>query len=211
MKRAPVIASVVAAALAVPATSHGGEPTTAVFVNDNFFSPVTASLREPGTVTWDWEPDLEEPHNVVARGSLFNSGDPTPVGVFELNLSAGTFPYFCTVHRLSDGMAGTVRISPAWIAEPPGPGRSFRVAWARPDTTTGDQFDVRYRLKGGRWKTWKNNTQAFQARFGARGKPVRVRKGKRYQFQVRSESSSNPNTRKSDFSPVLTVRGGQRP
>ena len=210
MRRPLAIAVLFAAVLLALSTSQAGAGTTPVFVDDNFFNPPIQSLAEPGMVTWDWE-EVENPHNVVARGNLFDSGKPGSRLLFELNLSAGTFPYLCEVHFFLNDMKGTIQVRPSWIAEPPGPERSFRVAWATPESTTGDEFDVRYRAPGERWKSWKSNTRALQARFGARGKPVRVQRGKLYRFQVRSESSSNPRTDKSGFSPVLTVRGGQTP
>ena len=79
------------------------------------------------------------------------------------------------------------------------------MTWADSGTTTGQAFDVNYRVgTSGTWKVWKNDTAQRKAVFGQAGSPIVVTLGKTYQFQVRSEKSSD-HSKRSDFSPPLTA------
>ena len=89
-------------------------------------------------------------------------------------------------------MAGTIKIRPAVFNKT---ASSFGVRWSPGTNQTGNAFDVRYRVDGGAWKTWKNHVAAAQAVFGAgnspstsaRGTPTRSRPAPRRARTSKSE------------------------
>jgi plastocyanin len=207
MRRYLLIA-IAAAGLAIPALAFG-RATTTVTVGDNFFKPkaVTKTVGT-GAVHWRWGTNGTTGafHNVRENVKLFRSGALTtsnPNG-FTVVPSAGGFPYYCELHGTARGagMAGTIKIRPAIFNRK---ARSFGVRWSTGSNDTGNAFDVRYRVNGGKWKLWKNDVKAAQATFGAKGKPVRVRPGRTYDVQARSEKASNPKKR-SKWSPLARVK-----
>lgn len=180
-----------------------------MLVKDDLFDPkvVSDSLLGDASVTWDWEPDLfPRMHNVVQNKGLFRSGAPVENRApFTRVPSAGKFPYHCELHRFTDDMVGTLKIKPYGVFPiPTPPDHWFRVVWAQDESNTGDEFDVRFRVNGGDWRTWKNNTSKRSATFGKNDNPVNVNPNKTYRFQARSQKSSNPSKR-SGWSPKLTV------
>jgi hypothetical protein len=147
------------------------------------------------------------PHNVRQNATLFNSGAPTRNLNFSVRASAGTYHYYCTLHgTTSGGMDGVVRVRPLFAAAPTG--LPFTVSWALSGTsatTTGNQFDVRFRVgTSPTWTTWRNNTTARSGVFGQNGLPVQVVAGRTYHFQARSQKAAAPN-QPSGWSPTLTI------
>ena len=132
-------------------------------------------------------------HNVTQMKGLFRSGDPSDQPFeFDRKFSAGTFPYKCQVHFVSQGMKGTVKI-PVKL--------SFNVSdlpvveWAVDGTNTGGKFDVQYKVEDGNWKNWFQNTTKLRKVFGQEDKPVA--------FQTDTTIASVPVLRKE---PTRTAR-----
>jgi plastocyanin len=186
--------------LALPALAFGRAATT-VKVENNFFQPANpAKTVGAGAITWQWQPGAFS-HNVRQDVKLFYSGQPSDAPhSFSVVPSAGAFHYYCEVHRFQ-GMQGTIKIKPQ-IFNPTA--TSFGVRWALSSSKTGGKFDVRYRVNGGTWKVWKNDTKSRQATFGATNKPVKVVAGSTYDVQVRSEKTNKP-SQKSGWSPLARV------
>jgi plastocyanin len=199
MKRYLLIGATVAL-LAIPALAFGRAATT-VKVQNNFFSPQNASKTVgAGAITWQWQPGAFN-HNVRQDVKLFYSGDPAGAPhSFSVIPSAGSFHYYCEVHRIT-GMQATIKIKPQIFNQTD---TSFGVRWAPATSNTGGKFDVRYRVDGGAWEVWKNDVTTAQATFGANGKPIRVRAGHTYDVQARSEKSSDT-SKASGWSPAARV------
>jgi plastocyanin len=76
------------------------------------FLPATRTVTVGTTVTWTF---LSGPHTVVSGSGgtpdgLFSSGAPQSTGNFTHTFpTAGTYPYYCTVHGAS--MSGTVIVN----------------------------------------------------------------------------------------------------
>jgi plastocyanin len=203
-----IVATAALAALAPPALASSS--TTITIEDTNSYDPASATLDlGEGSFDWDWGPDGSgtfEPHNVVqgeafdtSGGALFDSGEPVssdPDG-FSVTASAGGYPYYCTIHF---GMEGDVNVRPVLGPSDTGQG-PIPVMWATPTTTTGDSYDVRFRT-GGKWKKWKRDTSRPRGTFGKRKKPVKVKSGRSYRFQVRSRSGKKT---RSEWSPELVV------
>jgi plastocyanin len=192
----------------------GGDHT--VWVSDNAFYefeqriPVSHGASEI-PVSWSWCESIAAPdcpdfandiHNVREDSLLFYSGAPEAhrPSPFERHFSAGSFHYYCEEHG---GMTGLVRVDLLHADAPSG--RPFTVRWAGHVTQTGSAFDVRFRIDGGGWRTWKTDVQAFKGTFGGNGKPVQVRPGHAYDFQARSQKNSSADGRRSGWSPILEV------
>ena len=202
MRRSLAI-STAAVALALPAVV--GAAPRQIDVSDDFFSPQRPPARnfQAGpSFRWSRAGGSSGDHNIRQDDRLFRSGDPTtgPIN-FAINASAGSFHYYCEVHRFS-GMTGLVRVRP--VHDPDPSGRPFTVIWAGSGTNTGGAFDVRFKRGSGDWKTWKNDTERFRGVFGKDHRPVRVRANTVYKFQVRSERSGN-HSKRSGWSPTLRV------
>jgi plastocyanin len=195
------IAAGLAAALAAPAVSHA--QSTITLQDDNTFNPPSATLDlGAGTFDWEWGPggvgtlDL---HNVVQDDGLFSSGDAVksdPDG-FSVTASAGAYPYYCDIHI---GMEGDVNVRPVLGPSDRGQG-PIAVTWATAATTTGNSYDVRFR-SGKKWEKWKSDTSKLAGTFGKKKKPVKVKSGRSYRFQVRSRSGKKS---RSGWSPELVV------
>jgi plastocyanin len=201
-------AAALAAALGVPAVASAS--TTIEIQDTNSYDPASATLDlGDGSFDWEWGPDGSgtlEPHNVVqgevfdaSGGALFDSGESVtrdPDG-FSVTASAGGYPYYCAIHL---GMEGDVNVRPV-VGRSDGGQGPIPVMWATPTTTTGDSYDVRFRT-GKKWKKWKNDTSKPGGTFGKRKKPVKVKSGRSYRFQVRSRSGKKT---RSEWSPELVV------
>ncbi|MGI9020295.1 MAG: cupredoxin domain-containing protein [Solirubrobacterales bacterium] len=203
---AACLALVLGAVLAWPVVSAAG-PSEIVIVEpgpgDNSFSPATVSDDVgTGQISWQWGPDgtTNAKHNVRQDDQLFDSGQPAKSDSLAITPSAGGFHYVCDLHA---GMEGAVNVAPVRINEPAGPDGSFRVAWAVDGSDTGNRYDVRFRINGGSWRTWKSDTSRVRGRFGKNGNPVTVKAGKTYEFEARSERAGT--SLRSDWSPLLTV------
>ncbi len=173
-------------------------------VKDNRFKPDVA--KQPvndGSTFFSWADSVEREHNVRHDSKLFYSGDPTddPSTAYSFTISAGTWHYFCEVHgSRRGGMDGVVRVKPSSSQALSG---EIRIDWGN-GTSTGDRWDVRFRVGKRDFRTWHSNTTLSYDIFGTNDVPVDVKPGKTYTFQARSELSSDP-TRRSGWSPKLVV------
>jgi glucose/arabinose dehydrogenase len=162
------------------------------------FSPAVADVGVGGFVRWQRDALADDEHVVVQSHGLFRSGQPTiePID-FTATFSAGRFPYLCNVHD-DQGMTGVVRVPPR-VRQGPAD-LPFAVWWATKTTTTGDEFDVDYKVDDGTWQRWKTNTPARRGVFGRGGAPVDLETGREYSFRVRS----GKNGVNSNWSPIAT-------
>ena len=198
-----------AAMLTIPALAFGRATTTVTVAPNGSLSFAPKAVTKnvgAGGIHWKWGANgtTSQLHNVRQDDKLFSSGGLTsskPAG-FTVVPSAGSFHYFCDLHgSRSGGMAGTIKVRPAILNKT---ANSFGVHWSPGTNDTGDAFDVRFRVDGGQWKTWKNDVTLGQATFGAANKPVHVGPGHAYDIQARSERRSAP-TKASDWSPLVRV------
>jgi len=180
------------------ATSVSAATTNVTVSDTRRFLPGSVTAAVGGNV--HWEADGFDDHSVTQDAGLFNSGPAAPGVNFTRTFSAGTFPYHCQQHG-DQGMVGVVRVAPRVGAAPTG--LPFTVTWATAGSNTGTRYDVQYRVGSGAFRTWKSNTSARSAVFGARSAPVRVARGKSYSFRVVSETSTGA---RSVASPVKTFR-----
>jgi plastocyanin len=210
MTSAKRLIALIAALGALSATPAGAQAAATITVeptpNSNTYAPVrvTKSLDE-AQFTWIWGPNgagAVAPHDVMQDAGLFDSGTAVTEGRYELTASAGTFPYFCSIHF---GMEARIAVRPVAAGGYPDP---FGVAWASDATETGRKFDVRFKVGKGRWQMWRNDTTGFKAIFGRGGRPVDVDAGKTYAFQARSVRTKR---KLSDWSPALKVGGSVNP
>jgi plastocyanin len=200
----PLLMVIVVGALAYASVASAA--ATQIQIDDNFFAPRTPPIRNLATGSsfrWQSAPSSDFPHNIRQNFKLFYSGAATTAPIdYSVSASAGTYHYYCEVHgTATDGMDGVVRVRPVFASAPDG--APFTVKWALLGTTTGNQFDVRYRVAtSATWKIWKNDVSARSGVFGQNGQPVQVLPGRTYQFQARSQKiPSQP----SGWSPTLTV------
>jgi len=105
----------------------GSAATVTVTVNGSyysfFFTPASVTIHRGDTVRWSWN----------SSGHSTTSGSPgMPNGLWDSGIlnqgatfshtfnTAGTFPYYCTVHGQCCGMVGTVRVvAPSPTPTPP--------------------------------------------------------------------------------------------
>ena len=186
--------------------SVAGATASQIKVADNFFSPRTPPVRNlasGASFTWTRAAGSTGFHNIRQNVRLFRSGDLTsgPIN-YSVSASAGTYHYYCELHGSpTGGMDGIVKVRPTFLADPTG--APFTVKWALLGTTTGDKFDVRFRVgTATTWTLWRNDTSARSGIFGQNNQPVQVVPGQTYQFQARSE---NDPTKPSGWSPTLTA------
>ena len=203
MRRSLIIpAAALAVALALPAVADA--VPSQIEVRDDRFVPRNAPARdfEPGpSFRWQSVAGADNLHNVRQDDRLFFSGSPEDPLNFRINASAGSYHYYCTLHR-AQGMSGRVKVRP--IAIPDSLVGQIEVRWANANTDTGSRFDVRYRVDQRRWKTWKNDTRAFHAFFGRNDNPVNYNPDNHnYRIKVRSERRRV--SKRSDWSPALTL------
>ena len=97
-------------------------------------------------------------------------------------------------------MVGTIHIRPTVFNKT---ASSFGVRWSPGTNQTGNAFDVRYRVDGGAWKTWKNHVPP-RRRSSGRAKPEHVGPGHTYELQARSERRSDV-SKPSGWSPSAKV------
>lgn len=182
-------------ALIVPAWAATAEVT----VIDNEFRSNKVTVSVGDSVKWSRAGSSSGAHNISQANGIFRSGGVTSGSLnYARTFSAGTFNYFCEIHRY-DGMKGVVNVPVSIDAAPSG--LAFGVRWATGSTNTGTKFDVEYRVGSGSWKAWKKNTSAAHAVFGGARQPS-VTAGKTYGFRVRSQKGDG----QSEWSPVKTFR-----
>jgi len=212
--RRVTVAAVLATLLGILALAPGSSSGALERINvlDFFFDPddVTFQVTPFGgpNFVWDWggmaSDSTANEHNVVHKRGLFDSGSPTDTrDDFGLNVSAGKYPYFCEVHRFSEDMKGRIRVPPV-ITD--GTEDSAKVHWAGDTTETGKRFDVRYRVDGGKWQTWRRDTKKFKGNFGRNDKPVAVDFAKHdYEVSARSEKGKPSKKKRSGYSPPVDL------
>jgi plastocyanin len=211
--RLVIVLATAASTLALSGVASAGlTPVIEVIDNggaDDRFDPEERTiLVGAGGIAGTWDELNANDHNVVQDRKMFNSGPPEATrDPFELDPSAGTFPYYCALHGGTGGrgMSGVLKVSPTEIDLKRARGDEivFGFLWAEGSSGTGDQFDVQYKAGNGDWKSWKKNTSKRTDIFGQNGDPVTVRNGKAYKLRVRSEKSSNPKKKHSGWSPAL--------
>ena len=200
-----LITSATAALLALPAVA--GAAPRQISAGDDFFSPKKPAARnlEAGpSFHWSRAGGSSGRHNIRQDDKLFFSGNATsgPIN-FTINASAGSYHYYCEIHR-SSGMTGVVRVRPVGLLG--SQAGEMLIQWADSNTNTGSRFDVRFRVDHGNWRTWRNDTSGFQGNFGRNDHPVNYRPARHeYQIEVRSERGQV--SKRSDWSPALTLRG----
>jgi plastocyanin len=209
MRRRYLLAGAAAVLLVLPALAFGRATTTVTVAPNNSLTYGPKAVTKAvggGAIHWRWGTTgtTSSAHNVRQDDKLFFSGQVTmskPAG-FTVVPSAGAFHYYCDLHGTrTRGMQGTIKIRPAIFNRT---ASSFGVRWSTGSNDTGDAFDVRYRVDGGEWKTWKNDVTTTQATFGLNERPIRVRPGHTYDIQARSERKSAP-TKVSGWSPQARV------
>jgi len=188
------------AVLTVVLASAVSAATTNVDVNDGkFFNPRAVNAAPGGNI--HWLASGVDDHSVTSDQGLFDTGAPRAGVDFTRTFSAGTFAYHCRKHGVNGGtMVGVVTVAPQVTAAPRG--LPFTVKWATAASNTGNAYDVQYRVGKGAWRTWKSNTSAPSAVFGAASKPVAVARGKSYSFRVVSRTGAA----KSGLSPVKSFK-----
>lgn len=189
----------VSAAIAAPAA---GLAAPTIGVEDDFFSPSRTTVTVGDSdIEWVWDLDsssagaTENPHDVVSRDDLFDSGELTDSGSFERRASAGTFGYFCSIHA---GMTGKLRVKPR--VENLESGAGVEIRWAAPKSDTGDRFDTQTREPRSGWETVQRNGRKRSAFFLTEGGDApRV-----FHFRVRSQRGRD-SKRQSAWSPAVRV------
>jgi plastocyanin len=192
-------------ALAMTFPAAAGAVPRQIDVDDDFFAPRNPPTRnfEPGpSFRWSNGGGTANEHNVRQDDRLFSSGGLTdgPIN-FAIRASAGSFHYYCTLHRFQ-GMSGRVKVRP--IAVPDSLIGAIEVRWANADTNTGSRFDVRFKVDQRKWKTWKNDTSGFHAAFGRNDNPVNYRPN-RHNYKIKVRSERRRVSKRSDWSPALRL------
>ncbi|CAN5447010.1 hypothetical protein BH10ACT11_BH10ACT11_13750 [soil metagenome] len=203
-----------AAALTLLAGIASGSHPASIRMNDHGpsggkFAPDRgqATLRASGVeASWSYAAYTNAQHDVVEDKGLFKSPGKSGIdSTYRVQLSAGSYPYYCSFHGLPGrGMHGVVGVAPIVKRLT---GTKSRVTWATADSASGDRFAVEWRIKGSKkWRHWKKKTKSFEATFGAGGSPVHVNASKRYEIRVRSLDHTKA-SRRSDFSPAVRLGG----
>lgn len=200
------------AGLILPAAASGGAQGINVEAGDaNRFSPKVGTY---GLISsnfgWTWGDPGDggtstRRHNVVQDRGLFRSGQPVrtapgPGDYFPLSASAGSFRYHCALHG-GDGMSGKIKVPPS--EGPPEPD-GVPINWAVDASTTGNRYDVRFKVDNAPWRNWKQGTKRQSDIFGRNDDPVNFSGLKDYTIQARSKLKSDPG-RRSGWSPSLLI------
>ena len=146
--RRSLIISAAAVALALTFPAAAGAVPREIDVDDDFFAPKNPPTRnfEPGpSFRWTNGGGTSNDHNVRQDDRLFSSGGLTdgPIN-FAIRASAGSYHYYCTLHR-RQGMSGRVKVRP--IAVPDSLVGEIEVRWANAEHQHG--LAVRRPLPGG--------------------------------------------------------------
>jgi plastocyanin len=97
------------------AMETGGGTKHTVTVDNFAFSPKDMSIKVGDTVEWTW---VAGTHSVTSGSSCTGDGKfdstlvPPPKTFTQTFDTAGTFPYFCLAHCASNGMTGTITVTP---------------------------------------------------------------------------------------------------
>jgi plastocyanin len=196
-----LIISTAAVVLSLPALA-GAAPREIDVVDDDFIPqrPAARNFQAGQSFHWSSDGGVFHRHNVRQDDRLFDSGGLTKNLDFGIRASAGSFHYYCELHR-SRGMTGVVKVRPIVVPTPSA--GEVLIQWADSSTNTGSRFDVRYRVDDRKWKTWKSDTAKVQGRFGHNDNPVNYTGSHTYKVKVRSERRNV--SKRSGFSPALSL------
>ena len=104
---------------------------TGVTVENFDFNPSSISINVNDSVKWTWSSGTT-PHSTTSSGALWDSGQhATPFSFTNVFASAGTFPYFCSVHPFmtaSVSVTGPNQPPSVSITNPPS-GTTFSAPW----------------------------------------------------------------------------------
>ncbi len=184
------LAVAVLAGLALPAQAASPSLIT---IEDDAFDPTPAEkVLDAEGFAWEWGAGgvgTSNQHSVVQDRGLFKSGPPSTNDGFQVQASAGSFPYHCRIH--GEAMTGVVRVRPDVILHDAVNG-DMTVRWATA-RETGNRFDLRLSFNG---------TPVGTIRRDDRRKEVDVFNSDpgTYEFQARSKLRSDGRKR-SGWSP----------
>ena len=146
------------------------------------FNPADITIRLGDSVTWTNQeaPGSQRKHTTTSNGfpdiprgrhgiGLWNSGAlfSGESFVFEF-ASAGTFPYHCTFHILTN-MVGSVSV-PVKAAPPSGPaGTPFQITLSTAPAPEGFVFDVQKKDPGGTFADWMTGVSSAAVIFDSTG------------------------------------------
>jgi len=177
---------VLVGALAGPEAGAGAAvppPPLVVHVRDantEYFLPSIVTLRQGGTVDWDFE-GLHTATDDTGMG-LYDSGSIQGATFSYRFVAAGTYAVICTLHMST--MIGSVRV-PVTVAPTTGKaGTHVTVTWSTVVAPAGFVYDVQRLRVGGTWTTWQNGVTARKGPF------VPWRKGT-YRFRARLRQISS--------------------
>jgi plastocyanin len=203
------VASLGAVALGAgaPASAGVGGLPVQIGVDDQLFSPKSPKVGLPiEDVLWTWDADgsgagtTDTAHNVVSFDRLFQSPLQSS-GTYELTVSAGTFRYYCVLHR---EMSGKLRVAPyaAVAAAHASPGA--KVIFASREAETGDRYDVRAKAGKGKWRFLKEDTRRRSLKIKPKQLRAKSKRRRPVTVQVRSQKGKGEQKR-SDWSPKLKL------
>jgi CSLREA domain-containing protein len=173
-------------------------PSTAdVQVRDGSYSPSAVSIRQGGTVTWNFAGQRSHTVTDTLRlgptgGPLFSSGLLPPGSSYAFTFAAaGSYPYKSTASGDPTSMKGTVNV-PVEVSRPTGtPDTAIEVTWAT-SALAGYRFDVQYQYRApgastfSKWKSWIGTQTAPSGTFVASA----LKGVGDYQFRSRLVNSS---------------------
>jgi plastocyanin len=166
-----------------------------VRVNDNFFSPGTATVSRGGTVRWTNVGSVRHTTTSNSPLSLWNASLP-PGAEFDTTLvAAGTYAYHCSVHF---GMSGSVKVPLAVSPTSGSTATTFTVTVASGAAPSGFQYVVQKKDPGGSFQAFRTLTAASTT--------FRATSPGAYQFRAQLKRSSSSAT--SGFSDPQTVTVG---
>ena len=142
--------------LAGPGTPAGAAPPpppALVHVRDantEYFLPSIVSVRQGGTVEWDFQ-GLHTATDNTGMG-LYDSGEIKDATFSYRFVAAGTYAVICTLHKAT--MIGRIGV-PVRVAPAKGTTKTrFAVTWSSTLAPAGFLFDVGKQRVGGAWSTW---------------------------------------------------------
>ncbi len=166
-----------------PAGAAPPPPPALVHVRDantEYFLPSIVSVRQGGTVEWDFQ-GLHTATDNTGMG-LYDSGEIKDATFSYRFVAAGTYAVICTLHE--NTMIGSVGV-PVRVAPAKGTTKTrFAVTWSATLAPAGFLFDVGKQRVGGAWSTWQSGVTTRSATF----RPWR--KGK-YRFRARLRQISS--------------------
>jgi plastocyanin len=179
----------------------------AVSVNDNGYTPTTATIQPGATGTWTFTG--KKAHSVTESLGLGPSGKPwfdsgaKTTGSYSFTFpAAGSYRYASTVK--GDTLTGTIQALPITMPASGPTNTRFSIIWST-NTITGYVFDVKYRFKPagsgkwGNWNAWEIGTSAASGTFTPSSRGT-------YSFQTRTRNTATGKT--SGYSPEANITVG---